>query len=74
MTRKTRVEIEIDRLTNSIVNVISGDIFDTEFHRVTKKEIKKKDWLFNWNYELADTEAEVYKMTIKDNVSVVQGL
>ena len=31
MTRKKGVEIEIDRLTNSIINVISGDVFDTEF-------------------------------------------
>ena len=74
MTRKKGIDIEIDRLTNSIINVISGDVFDTEFHKVTKKEIKKKDWLFNWSFELGDKKAEVYKMTIRDNVSIIQGL
>ena len=74
MTRKKGVEIEIDGLSNSIINVISGDVFDTEFHKVTRKEIKKNDWLFNWSFELVDKKAEVYKMTIKDNASIIQGL
>ena len=74
MRKKSYINIEIDRLTNSIVNVISGDVFETEFHRVTKKEIKKKDWLFDWEYELAQKENEVYKMTIKGNKNVIQGL
>jgi hypothetical protein len=74
MARKTEVEIEIDRLTNSIINALSGDVFDTEFHKVSKREIKKRDWLFDWNKELNKKECEVYKMTIKDNVTVIQGL
>ncbi len=43
MARKQEVDVEIDRLTNSIVNALSGDVFDTEFHKVSKNEIKKKD-------------------------------
>ena len=39
MTRKQHVDIEIDKLTNSIVNVISGEVFETEFSKVSKKEI-----------------------------------
>ncbi len=74
MTRKTVVDIEIDRLTNSIINALSGDVFDTEFHKVSKKEIKKKDWIFDWHLELEKKESEVYKMTIKDNVNIIQGL
>ncbi len=74
MARKTEVDIEIDRLSNSIVNALSGDVFDTEFHKVSKKEIKKKDWLFDWNIDLSDRKCEVYKMTIKDNVKIIQGL
>jgi hypothetical protein len=74
MTRKKVVSIEIDSLTNSIVNVRSGDIFETEFHLVSKKEIKKRDWLFDWGIELADKTNEVYKMTLKNNLTVIQGL
>jgi hypothetical protein len=74
MAKKSGINIEIDRLTNSILNALSGDVFDTEFHRVSKKEIKKRDWLFDWKQELASKDRDVYKMTIKDNVSVIQGL
>jgi hypothetical protein len=41
---KKEVSVEIDKLTNSIGNAISGDVFDTKFHRLTKihkKQIKK---------------------------------
>ena len=74
MTRKKGVEIEIDRLTNSIVNVISGEIFETEFQKVVVKEISKKDWLFNWKKELLDKKNEVYKMTTIENTTIIQGL
>ena len=53
MRNKSYIDVEIDKLTNSIVNVLSGDVLKTEFHRVKKGEIKKKDWLFDWSYELA---------------------
>jgi hypothetical protein len=74
MVRKVGISIEIDRLTNSIVNAITGDILETEFHRIGKREIKKKDWLFDWYTLLLNKKAEVYKMTIKGNPSIIQGL
>jgi hypothetical protein len=37
MARKAGISIEIDRLTNSIVNAISGDVLETEFHLVNRK-------------------------------------
>ncbi len=74
MARKKGIDIEIDRLTNSIVNALSGDVLETEFHKVSKKEIKKKDWLFDWHLELANKKNEVFKMTVKDNITVIQGL
>ena len=74
MAKKREIDVEIDRLTNSIVNVISGDVLETEFHIVSKKEIKKKDWLFDWHLELANKQAHVYKMTIKNNQVIIQGL
>lgn len=59
MGGKKSINIEIDKLTNSIVNVISGEIFQTEFSKVTSKEIKKKDWLFDWEFELKDKNSTV---------------
>ena len=42
MARKKHLDIEIDKLTNSIENVITGEVFQTEFSEVTGKEIKKR--------------------------------
>jgi hypothetical protein len=39
-------DVEIDELTNSIKNVISGDSFSTDIIRITKADLKnitKKD-------------------------------
>jgi len=74
MTRKKGIDIEIDSLTNSIVNVISGEVFETKFSKVSKKEIHKKVWLFDWNKELKDKSNEVYKMTTVENKDIIQGL
>lgn len=69
--------IEVDKLTNSIESRLSGDIFDTEFYQmnvVNKREIKKKDWLFDWHKEIGYTDREIYKLTIKGNANIIQGL
>ena len=45
----------IDKLTNSIENVISGDSFATEISLLTVSDIKlitpKQNWLFDWKTE-----------------------
>lgn len=72
------INIEIDKLTNSIVNTISGDSFDTEVYEITKEEIKivskKNGWLFSWSKEFSLADRKVYKLTIKDNPKIIQGL
>ena len=75
--KKKLVSIEIDKLTNSIENVVSGDIFDTDVIQLFSKDtrqIKKTDWQFNWLGQLKLTDREVYKLVIKDNVKIIQGL
>jgi hypothetical protein len=72
------VDIEIDELTNSIKNLISGDSFTTEISRITKidlkKVTKKEGWLFDWKKELKHPEREIYKLTITNNQLIIQGL
>jgi len=71
------LDFEIDKLTNSIQNVASGDSFDTNISQLTKAEqklIKKGLWLFDWRKELADTTKTVYKLTINSNPEIIQGL
>jgi len=45
----------IDRLTDSILNTISGDSFQTEISTLNKSDLKnilkKNGWNFNWKAE-----------------------
>lgn len=71
------VDIEIDKLTNSIKNRISGDVFDTEIFRLISgdsRQIVKSDWLFNWHEQIKLSDRETYKLTIWDNSKIIQGL
>ena len=68
----------IDKLTNSIENVITGDSFATEISLLTNADLKSvskaKKWLFNWKDEFKEPARDVYKLTITNNFSVIQGL
>ncbi|MEO7529990.1 MAG: hypothetical protein ABIS69_01220 [Sediminibacterium sp.] len=60
---KYHLEIEIDKLTNSILNTISGDSFPTDVHPATKIDLKntgkKNGWLFNWAAEFKLNDRQV---------------
>jgi hypothetical protein len=68
----------IDRLTNSILNAVSGDSFQSEVSRLNKTDLKfvskKKGWNFNWKAEFDDIKKEVFKLTIVNNPDIIQGL
>ena len=80
MSIKLQIEQDfiIDELTNSIRNVISGDSFQTEISILTKVDLKsvlkKNGWNFNWRVEFNDLTKEVYKLTIINNPTIIQGL
>ena len=73
---KIALDFEIDKLTNSIQNTITGDSFPTEVSRLTKNDLKqvtkKNGWAFNWKTELDDNTREVYKLTISNNPNIIQ--
>ena len=75
---KIALDFEVDKLTNSIQNTISGDSFPTEVSRLTKADLKqvtkKNGWSFNWKTELDDNTREVYKLTISNNPNIIQGV
>ena len=76
MKNKSYINIEIDKLTNSIENVLSGDKFDTEIIKMSAAEIKKlkkKDWFFDWQGEYKRHDRDVYRLVI-ENHEVVHGL
>jgi len=80
MNKKQQFELDfiIDKLTNSIENVNSGDSFPTEISLLNldelKKITKKNGWNFNWKSEFKKPNNEIYKLTISNNTNIIQGL
>ena len=72
------IDIEIDKLTNSLENVISGDSFPTDIvitNQTDFKSISKKEgWLFDWKSEFKKPDRDVFKLSIVNNQTVIQGL
>jgi hypothetical protein len=72
------LDFEVDKLTNSVENVITGDSFATEISIVTIADLKniskKHKWLFDWKFEYKQPERDVYKLTIANNQEIIQGL
>ena len=77
MASKYQVDIEIDKLTRSIENLITGDSFKTEILLLSGndlKQLKKTDWLFDWKSEARNKDKLIYKLVIVYNSQVIQGL
>lgn len=72
------IDVEIDKLTDCIENVVTGDIFETKVLPVSKldlKQVKKGNgWKFDWRYESSQSERELCKLTIIGNEDIIQGL
>ena len=76
--KKHFLDFEVDKLTNSIENAISGHSFPTQLIRLSRSDLKyvtkKSGWLFNWKSELESMNCEVYKLIILSDPEVVHGL
>lgn len=73
------LDFEIDTLTNSIQNTISGDSFATDVIAITsisdlKNVLKKNDWQFDWKNEFKQPQRDIFKLTIPNNQDIIQGL
>ena len=68
----------VDKLTNSVENIITGDSFATDITILTTNDLKvitkTKGRLFNWREEFKDTVRDIYKLTIVNNPTIIQGL
>ena len=73
-----QLDFEIDKLTRSIENVITGDSFPTEVLPLGKPDLsqltKKNKWKFNWKEEYNIPDREIFKLTIVGNYSIIQGV
>jgi hypothetical protein len=78
MVKKTGLDFFVDKLTNSIENVQSGDAFPTEISILTREDLKnissKNGWRFNWKNEAKRPEREIFKLTIVNNTKIIQGI
>jgi hypothetical protein len=76
--KESGLDFEIDKLTNSIENVITGDSFATEISILNQNDLKtvskRRGWLFNWRDEFKEPARDVYKLTILNNPTIIQGL
>ena len=79
MEKSIDIELDfvVDKLTNSIENAISGEVFDTlvvQLKSADTKQIKKADWAFNWLAEWKDKTKQVFKLTTLNNSTIIHGL
>jgi hypothetical protein len=80
MKRKTDIGLDfiVDKLTNSVENIVTGDSFATDISLLTKSDLKTvsktNGWLFNWKDEFKEPARDVYKLTIVNNAQIIQGL
>ncbi len=71
------IDVEIDKLTKSIENVITHEVFDTELIKISYTNtnlVNSDDWIFDWKSQIAQPERDVYKLVIRENVEQIQGL
>jgi hypothetical protein len=75
---KIGLDFVIDKLTNSIENVITGDSFATDISLLKINELKSvtknQGWLFDWKKEFKEPARDVFKLTIVNNPTIIQGL
>jgi len=74
----TGLDFTIDKLTNSIENVVTGDSFPTDITLINLDDLKnitkKNGWQFDWKTEFKEPVRDVFKLSIVNNQSIIQGL
>ncbi len=67
------LDFEIDRLTRSIENIVTGDSFAMDISHLVKADIKqvskKNGWVFNWKIELVQPVERTYIKSLSPNVT-----
>jgi hypothetical protein len=72
------LDFEIDKITESIEDAETGEALETLVLPVSvadlKSVTKKAGWLFDWKFELAQPEREVYKLVAAKEPDIIHGL
>lgn len=73
-SKRIPLDFEVDRLTNSILNTLTGESFETEIVPLKKGDaLGKIEWVFDWEQELEEGR-EVFKLVTRQNSSLIHGL
>lgn len=74
--RTPSIDLEIDKLTNSIEEAATGKPVATWVGRVLPEDklIRPADWRFDWLSELAGHRREIYALTAEPHPGIPQGL
>jgi len=72
------LDFEIDKLTESIENVQTGESLETIVIPITADDLKeltrKNGWRFDWKIEFSDKDRQVCKLITKIEPNIIQGL
>jgi hypothetical protein len=59
MSKIIPLDFEVDKLTNSIINTLTGETFDTDILPLKKDVVLSKiEWVFDWEQELEERREE----------------
>ena len=73
-----QLDFEIDKLTHSLEDTRTGEVFLTEILPIEKADLKfitkKSGWNFNWKTEFSVAERQIFKLILQQQIDIVQGL
>jgi hypothetical protein len=76
-SKPRHLDFIVDKLTNSIENVRTGEKFATRLYRLHPNDsgmLAQLKWQFDWTIELQTPDREVYSLTTIDNPNIFHGL
>src|SRR5665213_1508065 len=76
-SRNRRLDFEVDKLTNSIENTLTGENLETVIVRLGRDDLttlRGLKWAFDWATELEEPHRKVHALMTKENPSFWHGL
>ena len=69
------LDFEIDKITESIEVVRTGEHFETSVVPVAKADLKEiNGWNFDWDFEFSQPKRQLYKLITEKEPAIIQGL
>jgi hypothetical protein len=72
------LDFEIDKLTHSLEDRLTGEVFPTNVVLATKPDLKtvtkKNGWNFDWKVEFSNANKQVFKLVLRQKPDIIQGL